>query len=71
MDSIAIGKTLRELRGIRSIVDVCKDLDISPSALSMYEHGERIPRDEIKIRIAEYYGRSVGDIFFAQSAHES
>ena len=69
MDTKAIGRTLRELRGIRSIVDVCRDLDISPSSLSMYEHGERIPRDDIKMRLAKYYGKSVTDIFFDEKVH--
>jgi len=70
MDAKAIGKTLRELRGIRSIVDVCRDLEISPSTLSMYEHGERVPRDDIKMRLAKYYGKSVNDIFFAEKVHK-
>lgn len=40
------------------------DLGISTSALLKYENGERTPRDEIKIRIAEYYKQSVQAIFF-------
>nr|WP_243134131.1 hypothetical protein [Ruthenibacterium lactatiformans] len=30
----------------------------------MYERGERVPRDEIKIRIVRFYNCSVEDIFF-------
>nr|DAZ75624.1 MAG TPA: repressor protein C2 [Caudoviricetes sp.] len=30
----------------------------------MYENGERIPRDGIKLKIAEYYQKSVQEIFF-------
>lgn len=56
---------LRALRGERSQAEVAEDLGVSVSALSMYECGNRIPRDEIKIRIANYYGKSVSEIFFA------
>lgn len=59
-----IGKSLRELRGDRTLADVSKAVRISASALAMYENGYRIPRDEIKIRIANYYGRSVESIFY-------
>ena len=34
------------------------------SALAMYEAGERVPRDEIKIKLAKIYNRSVNYIFF-------
>ena len=43
--------------------EVAKALGISVSALSMYEQGNRIPRDEIKIRMAEYYGISIEALF--------
>ena len=35
----------------------------------MYENGSRIPRDEIKIRIANYYKLSVQCIFFMNQWH--
>lgn len=40
-------------------------IGITKSALAMYERDERVPRDEIKIRIADYYGESVQSIFFS------
>lgn len=61
------GERLRRLRGNRRIVDVAKTIGISPSALSMYENTERMPKDDIKIRLANYYGRTVGYIFFDKS----
>lgn len=66
MDAKKIGKILEELRGNKPIVKVAADLNISPSALSMYENGERIPRDNIKIRIATYYQKPIQDIFFTE-----
>ena len=65
MDVERIGKTLIELRGDRTQIQVANDLNISDAALSAYEQGTRIPRDEVKIRIAKYYGVRVQDIFFA------
>lgn len=64
MDNKAIGKRLTELRGERSQETVARDNDISLSAYTKYERGERIPRDELKVKLARYFGVSVTDIFF-------
>lgn len=65
-----IAERLIKLRGKKSRETVAKALDISVSALAMYENGQRIPRDSIKIRIAKYYGKTVGYIFFTNIEHE-
>ena len=65
MDSKTIGHKLRALRGEMDAKTVADALGISTSALFMYERGERIPRDQIKKRIAQYFGQSVEEIFFA------
>ena len=65
MEHNSIGAILVELRGSRTQKEVAKALDISISALSSYENGSRIPRDPIKIRIAEYYKKPIQKIFFA------
>lgn len=64
MNSKKIGARLINLRGNRTQDEVAKATGISVSALSMYERGERIPRDNIKIRLAAYYGQPICDIFF-------
>lgn len=64
MKSMTTGERLKALRGSRSQAEVAKALGISQSAYANYENGLRAPRDPIKIRIAKYYGRSVGYIFF-------
>lgn len=71
MDSKKIGEILKELRQNKgkTLEEASAELDITPSALSNYENGIRIPRDSIKIRIAAYYNKSVSAIFFAQDAH--
>ena len=45
-------------------------MKISKSALAMYERGERIPRDEVKIRIAQHFNMSLEAIFFAPDEHK-
>lgn len=56
---------LRELRGEKSQAEVAKAIGVSDSALSAYENGDRVPRDEIKVRLAQYYNKTVQEIFFA------
>ena len=64
MNKNAIAEKLVKLRGNRSQEEVANAVNISPSALSMYENGSRIPRDEIKVRLANYYKKTVQYIFF-------
>lgn len=64
MDSIKIGKKLKQLRGKRTLKEVAKSIGVSTSAMAMYERGERIPRDEIKIAISKFYDVAITDIFF-------
>lgn len=65
MDNQKIADRLIKLRGSRTQAEVAQAIGVTPSAYSMYENGERIPRDEIKKRIAEYYKRTVNTIFYA------
>lgn len=71
MDAKIIGERLRELRGEKSVVEIAKSLDLSPSAWSMYENGERIPRDNIKLRIAKYFRKPIHLIFFTEGTHKA
>lgn len=65
MDAKLIGKRLVDLRGKRQQSEVADALGISRSALSMYEAGERIPRDEIKVKLARFYDSDIESIFFS------
>lgn len=47
-----------------TIADVAAVLGIAPSTLTAYELGSRTPRDGVKEKIADYYGKSVSAIFF-------
>ena len=44
--------------------------DISLSAISMYENGQRVPRDEIKVKLADYYHTTVQALFFDTDSHD-
>ena len=64
MNTATIGKKLRDLRGDRTQKEVCDAIGIRQTALSNYETGIRVPRDETKVKLAAYYGVSTTDIFF-------
>lgn len=66
MNKKLIAKRLVELRESKKItrIQAAKDLEISKSTLQMYENGKRVPKDEIKLKIADYYDSNVQDIFF-------
>lgn len=58
------GNRLRQLRGNRRLEDVASAVGVSASAMSMYESGERTPRDFVKLSLAKYFNTSVESIFF-------
>ena len=62
---MSTGAKLKALRGNKTQQKVADDLGITKSALAMYERDERVPRDEIKVRIAQYYGKTVQFLFFS------
>lgn len=64
-----IGETLIKLRGDKTQEEVAKAVGVTKSAISMYENNERIPRDEIKRKMAAYFNVSVEKIFFAEKVH--
>lgn len=63
------GMILRKLRGDRTQEEIAAALGITKSSWAMYERDERVPRDEVKIRIAEYFGKSVEELFYTQIEH--
>lgn len=71
-NAVEIGKRLYECRKKtgKSISETAEKLGISTSALSMYESGERIPRDNIKIRLSQYYKMPIQTLFFAKKEHK-
>ena len=63
---MTIAERLKEVRGDKTRKEVCETIGISLNALMMYEIGNRIPRDEIKVKLARLYGKSIEDLFFNQ-----
>lgn len=64
MNREKICKRLKELRGYKPQRIVADELGIAQSTYASYEMGQRIPKDDIKIRIAEYFKTTVQALFY-------
>ncbi len=51
-------KNLRETANLTQL-DLAAQLNVSNTTLSQYESGQRVPSDDIKIKIAEFFNVSV------------
>ena len=62
-----IGDILKRLRKEKNETQetVANSIGVSPSAYAMYEMGQRMPRDDIKVAIAAHFKKSVKYIFFS------
>ena len=67
LDTVQIGNRIKGLRESRkeTMQELSRAIGTSESAIGMYESGQRVPRDEIKIRIAEHFTVPVESIFFS------
>ncbi|OJT68797.1 helix-turn-helix transcriptional regulator [Bacillus licheniformis] len=61
---------LFNLRGDISRSTIAKELDITPQMLGAIERGDRTPSLFLAKKIADYYGKSVDEIFFNQNRHD-
>lgn len=57
--------SLRKAKG-KTRKEVAEAIGVTKSAIAMYERGERVPKDDIKTKIAAFYKKSVSSIFFAK-----
>ena len=64
VNTLRISKILTKLRGKRTQEEVAKAVGVTRTALSNYEQGIRVPKDDIKKRLAQYYNTTVQKIFF-------
>ncbi len=69
MDKPEIGRRLKMLRGDRTLEEVGKALNVTSMAVSSWELGKRVPNDDMKVRIANYFGVSLYDLFFAEKVN--
>ena len=60
-----VSEKLKKLRGNRSIFAVSEGTGIGVSALLNYEAGLRIPNDEAKVAIANYYNVTTDELFYS------
>ncbi|MCY8022050.1 MULTISPECIES: helix-turn-helix transcriptional regulator [Bacillus subtilis group] len=58
------------LRGDVSRSVVAEELNITPQMLGAIERGDRTPSLTLAKKIADYYGKSVDEIFFEQNGNE-
>lgn len=70
VETMSIGERLRQARGSTPRETVARTIGVSVSAITMYENGERIPRDPIKVKLAEFFNTTVQDLFFSQKCHD-
>lgn len=71
MEDNYIAENLRELRIRKGVSQtaVARALGVPVTTYHAWESGQNIPRDPMKKAIAEYYGRTVGFIFFNRITH--
>ncbi len=63
-----VGERIRTLREKKkySQETLAKMTGVAVSTICMYETGERIPRDEVKVKISNALGKSIHYIFFKE-----
>ena len=61
---MTVAERLIKARGNKKREEVAAAIGVSLSAITMYENGEHVPRDETKIKLAEYYNKTVQELFF-------
>jgi putative transcriptional regulator len=59
-----LNQLLIDLRGKQSRALIAVKLGITPQGLGMIERGVRTPRPKLMEKFAEFYGKSVGELFF-------
>jgi transcriptional regulator with XRE-family HTH domain len=63
-DRTVVGERLKKLRGSRTQGEVAEALGVTPMAVSQWENGLRMPSDDMKVKIAQFYKKTVMVIFF-------
>jgi transcriptional regulator with XRE-family HTH domain len=61
---IVVGERLRALRGEKSREEVAMAIGVTAQAICNYECSVRMPSDDVKMKLASYFGKSVQEIFF-------
>jgi len=65
MDKLKIGRRLKSVRGDKyTQTELAEMLGVGKSIISMYETGNRIPSDDIKVKYSQIFGVSIQALFF-------
>ena len=61
-----IGEKIMKLRLKMNLSQrqLAERVGVSVSAIAMYEANERVPRDEVKVRLAHFFDTTVQSLFF-------
>lgn len=61
-----IGEKIMKLRLKMNLSQrqLAERVGVSASAITMYEANERVPRDEVKVRLAHFFDTTVQSLFF-------
>lgn len=62
-------ETLIKCRGEKTRPEVARDLSITPQMLGAIERGDRTPSLALAKKIADYYKKSIDEIFFEEKGH--
>lgn len=63
------GMILRKLRGDRTQEEIAAILGITKSSWASMNGMKEFPRDEVKIRIANFFGKTVQELFYTPIEH--
>ena len=69
MNKKEIGRRLVGARGAMSQAEAAGKIGITRSSLAMYEIGQRIPKDDVKILISLAYKIPIQELFFKGEGH--
>ena len=66
MDRIEIGKRLLKLRTDKGLLQhqVAESIGVDKSTIGAYERGYRMPRDDVKVQLANFYKVDVSSLFY-------
>ena len=57
---------LKILRGTQTQEEVANAVGIKQCAYCLYEKGLRVPKDSIKVKLANYFNTTVQELFFTE-----
>ena len=66
MNRIEIGKRLLKLRTDKGLLQhqVAESIGVDKSTIGAYERGYRMPRDDVKVQLANFYKVDVSGLFY-------